>query len=593
MSKLRLRTKFLIAVVLISAGLTAVSLVIVQRTVAHHVRRGLNSDLADSVQTFRNVQAEREAGLARLAELMADLPNLKALMTSHHAPTIQDGSREMFHLSGGDLLALIDPTNKVVGFHTKAPGISPEQVQQILNRGGSAENQLQWWFAGGHLYEVVLAPIYFGPRADNSLLGVVAVGYEMNATVARQVSQVAASQVAIVCGDSVVVSTLNPEQTRDLHANLTRTLTTPEPTTWKLGKESFVVSALTLNPDETPRVTMLVLKSYDEATAFLNDLQHILLAVGLGAVLGGSVLVYFIAGTFTRPLDTLVDGVRALGRGDFRYPMHVTAASEVGELTEAFTRMRDSLRQAQQKLLDAERLATIGRMASSISHDLRHPLTAVLANAEFLADAELTPAQREELYLEIRVAVNRLTDLVDSLLELSRPAESLNAVETPVERTISRAIELVRAHRQFQQVAVTIDSTGQHTAQFDPRKMERVFYNLLLNSCQAAQSVGGHVSVNVSDQNGDLRIRVTDDGPGVEASIRDKLFQPFVSFGKENGTGLGLTIAQKIVQDHNGTLQLESSVYGRTVMQIVLPRVCRTLEIEHGKVTDTSQSFTT
>ena len=80
--------------------------------------------------------------------------------------------------------------------------------------------------------------------------------------------------------------------------------------------------------------------------------------------------------------------------------------------------MRESLHQAQQRLLNAERLATIGRMASSISHDLRHPLTAVLANAEFLADADLNRQQREELYLEIRVAVNRLTDLVDSLLEL-------------------------------------------------------------------------------------------------------------------------------------------------------------------------------
>src|ERR1700751_1989252 len=99
MGRLRLRTKFLIAMLLISAGLTAVSLVIVQRTVASHVRHGLAVDLADSVQAFRNAQADREASLARLAELMADLPNLKALMTSHHAPTIQDGSREMFHLS--------------------------------------------------------------------------------------------------------------------------------------------------------------------------------------------------------------------------------------------------------------------------------------------------------------------------------------------------------------------------------------------------------------------------------------------------------------------------------------------------------------
>ncbi len=593
MGRLRLRTKFLIAMLLTSAGLTAVSLLIVQHTVASHIRGGLNTDLANSVETFRNLQREREADLSRLAELMADLPSLKALMTSHHAPTIQDGSREMVHLSGGDLFALLDPSNQFVGFHTKSPGISREQAQQLLDRRGGLDDSLQWWFAGGHLYEVVLAPIYFGPRSDNALLGVVAVGYEMNAAVARQVSQVAASQVAILSGDTVVVSTLNAGQTAELRSQLAMSPAGAGAANWKLGKESFVVSTLTLNPDESPLVTIIVMKSYDQATAFLNHLRQLLLAVGLGAVLGGTLLVYFIAGTFTRPLEKLVDGVRALGGGDFGYPLHASAAGEVAQLTDAFARMRETLRVAQQRLLDAERLATIGRMASSISHDLRHPLTAVLANAEFLADADLSPLQREELYQEIRVAVNRLTDLVDSLLELSRPAESLNVVDAPVERTINRAIELVRSHRQFQKIVVEIESPGLHVAQFDPRKMERVFYNLLLNGCQAAQLGGGHVGVTVADHYGDLRIQIADDGPGVESSIRDKLFEPFVSHGKENGTGLGLTIAQKIVQDHNGSLYLESSIPRRTVMEILLPRVCnkKTAAI-NGRLADASQTFT-
>jgi signal transduction histidine kinase len=592
MSRWRLRTKFLIAMLLTSAGLTAVSLLIVQRTVASHVRRGLSSDLANSVETFRDLQAEREADLSRLAELMADLPSLKALMTSHHAPTIQDGSREMFHVAGGDLFALSDPSGKLMGFHVKAPGISRDQAQQLLDRRAPLGQPLQWWFAGGHLYEVVLAPIYFGPSSQNTLLGVVAVGYEMNAALAREVSQVTASQVAIVCGDTVVVSTLDAQQNEALASHIAGGPIPAGPANWDLGKESFMLSSLPVDPNETPMVHMVVLESYDQATAFLNHLRQLLLAVGLGAVLGGTALVYFIAGTFTRPLERLVEGVRALGGGDYRYPVHSAAAGEVAELTDAFTRMRDSLRQAQQRLLDAERLATIGRMASSISHDLRHPLTAVLANAEFLADAELTPAQREELYLEIRVAVNRLTDLVDSLLELSRPAESMHLVEIPVERSIGRAIELVRAHREFQSVALSIESAGLHAAQFDPRKMERAFYNLLLNGCQAAQLSGGHVGVEVVERNGDLAIEITDDGPGVESSIRDKLFQPFVSFGKENGTGLGLTIAQKIVQDHHGSLQLESSAPGRTVMQIVLPRAVAA-KTASGAVQSVSQSFTT
>ena len=122
------------------------------------MRRDLGNDLANSVETFRNAQREREAVLARSAKLMADLPSLKALMTSHHPPTIQDASGEMFRLSGGDLFALLDPTGQFVGFHTKAPGITREQAQQLLEHRNSLDQPLQWWFAGGHLYRSRAGP---------------------------------------------------------------------------------------------------------------------------------------------------------------------------------------------------------------------------------------------------------------------------------------------------------------------------------------------------------------------------------------------------------------------------------------------------
>jgi signal transduction histidine kinase len=556
---------------LTSAGLTAVSLLIVQRSVENQVRSNLRLDLANSVETFRNFQKEREESLARSAELMADLPVLKALMTSRHAPTIQDASREMFRLSGGDLFALVDQSNQIVGFHTHTPGITLEQAQALREHRTGADTPQQWWFAGGHLYEVFLAPIYFGPESSNSVLGTVAIGYEINQNVAHELARVASGEVAVVCAGTEVVSTVESSEVQKLQQALAAR-NSDEPIDVKLGNESFVVASLALNRGEPP-VTIYVMKSYDQAAQFLSHLRQLLLGVGLGAVLLGSLLVYLLASTFTRPLERLVQGVRALEKGDYAFPLEVRQDGEVGEVTKAFVGMRASLHQAQQRLLHSERLATIGTMASSISHDLRHPLTAVLANAEFLAEPDLPAKQREELYLEIRVAVHRLTDLIDSLLELSRPAEALSLTETAVEHSAGRAIELIRAHPEFQKVSVGITSTGVHFAMCDPRKMERVFYNLLLNSCQSVQARGGHVSVTVENSNSQLDIRVIDDGPGLDASIRDKVFHPFVSHGKENGTGLGLTIAQKIVQDHSGQLQVEESAPGRTVMRITLPSV--------------------
>lgn len=555
---------------LTSAGLTAVSLLIVQRSVENQVRRNLRVDLANSVETFRNFQKERQGSLARSAELMADLPVLKALMTSQHAPTIQDASGELFRLSGGDLFALVDQSNHIVGFHTHSPGITLEQAQALRESKADADGRQQWWFAGGHLYEVFLAPIYFGPEANNSLLGTVAVGYEINQTVARELARAASGQVAVVCAGENVVSTIDPAHIAALQHAVAAHGASDDPLDVMLGKERVVMASLRLN-EGAPPVTIFVMKSYDQAAQFLNHLRQLLLFVGLGAVLLGSLLVYFIARNFTRPLEKLVDGVRALGKGDYAFPLEATKVGEVGEVTQAFVGMRESLQNAQQRVLHSERLATIGTMASSISHDLRHPLTAVLANAEFLAEPGLTAKQREELYQEIRLGVNRLTDLVDSLLELSRSPESLTLSEAVIEHSVTRAIELIRAHPEFHRVTVGIASGGVHYALCDSRKMERVFYNLLLNSCQSVQLRGGHVSVAVENTNNQVDIRVIDDGPGLDASIRDKLFHPFVSHGKENGTGLGLTIAEKIVQDHSGQLQVEQSVPGCTVMRITLP----------------------
>ena len=110
---------------------------------------------------------------------------------------------------------------------------------------------------------------------------------------------------------------------------------------------------------------------------------------------------------------------------------------------------------------------------------------------------------------------------------------------------------------------------------FDQRKLERALYNLLLNACEAAPALGGKVEVTAAEVAGSVTISVADNGPGIAESIRDRLFHPFVSYGKENGTGLGLAVVQKIVQDHGGEIVVERAVHGtvqgKTIFRIVLP----------------------
>jgi signal transduction histidine kinase len=233
--------------------------------------------------------------------------------------------------------------------------------------------------------------------------------------------------------------------------------------------------------------------------------------------------------------------------------------------------MRRDLQKTHHDLLEAERMATIGRLAGSISHDLRHPLTAFLAYSEFLSEGNLDEHQRKDLYQEIRLAVNRMTDLIGSLLEFSKAHEELRPTLGNLEETIQRAIRTIRARPEYRQVSITLSHEGDTEAWFDERKLERVFHNLLLNACEAVPPHSGRIELNILRTDSELEIRVADNGRGIPDNVPDDVFKPFVSYGKENGTGLGLAVVQKIVEDHGGEIRVESSGSEGTIFKISLP----------------------
>jgi signal transduction histidine kinase len=573
MLKLRMRTKFLLSMLLITAGLTCTSLLLVRYSVRKQVKREIFADLRNSVGTFQNFQRERELTLTHSAELLADLPNLRALMTTEHEATIQDASSDLWRLAGSDLFVLTDRAGRVVALHTSSPGLTREVAQESFANSVNDESSGHWWYGGQHLYEVFLKPIYFGPASENRLLGFLTIGYEIDDRVAAQVSRIAASQVAFYYGDTVVKTTLSPMQEAELNRQrgVHAALGASGPEQIQLGEERFLITSLELAGAKNSSVRLNVLKSYDQATAFLDSLNRLLLALGLAAVLGGSALVFFISHTFTRPLANLVEGVRALEKGDFTYALDARGGDEAAEVTGAFNRMRSSLRTTQQELLEAERLATIGRMASSISHDLRHSLAAIVANAEFLCESKLSSDQREELYQEIRGAVNQMTDLIDSLLEFSRTRESLHPTYGNVRDSVARIVQTIRLHPEFHQVEITVSQEGNSSGWFDAKKLERALFNLLLNACEAVTPGAGFIEIKLSEVRNGVEIRVSDTGRGIPELIRSKLFEPFVSHGKENGTGLGLTVVQKIVQDHGGDVAVEKTSPAGTVFRLLLP----------------------
>ncbi len=566
-----LRFKFLLSLALISALLTTVSLLVVRQRVEVRVREEIAEGLKNSVTGFQHLQAERERMFERSAALLATLPPLKAVMASQHAVTIQDASKTFWKLVDSQLFVLADSQGNLLALHTASPGFGGREAHSSIARSLAQNRTRDWWFGNGRLFEVFLQTIYFGSQEDNTVMGVLAIGYEIDNSVAADVARVASGQVAFRHGSNLVATTAPAKQTTALAANLEKL--TEGDAQIDLAGERYIAASVRLSPSETEAVSLTVLKSYDEATAFLSVLNRWLVVVGFAAIVLGSALVFLVSTTFTRPLGELVKGVRALETGDFNYPLSESGSDEISVLTAAFNRMRGRLQESQHRVIEAERLATIGRMASMISHDLRHPLTAILAYAEFLSESNLSSDQRKDFYQEIRIGVNRMMDEINSLLGFSRQHEKVKPVYARVDDVIRHAIETVKILPEYQDVRIDFRHCDVCKGWFDPGKLERVILNLLFNACEAVPAETGHIEVNCERSSSGFRIRVSDNGPGVPDAIRENLFQPFVSHGKEKGIGLGLTVVQKIVQDHGGAVELESSGPKGTVFSVEVPEL--------------------
>ncbi len=386
MPRLRLRTRFLLAMLLITAGLTLTSLFLVRRTVENNVRQSIAINLRNSVSVFQDYLHERETMLTSDVALLADLPITRNIMSVSDPVTIQDASEDVADIANNDLFVLVNRAGKVLAVHTKTPGFGREAAQKYFQQSlEDRDVSSHWWFGEHHLYQTFIQPVYRGSRTNGTMLGFLVIGYEIDHRLAAEVSKVAGSHVAISCGNELISSTLRQDQlTVDNVRPLIGGSAQAEPHDVEIGSERYLATSLQLsNSPDTP-VLFTVMASYDQATKFLDQLNRYMLLLGLAAIVIGSGLVFFVSHTFTRPLGNLVGGVRALGAGDFHHPLDARGGDEVAELTRAFDRMRASLLKSQQDLLESEQLATIGRMASSISHDLRHSLAAIVANSEFL-----------------------------------------------------------------------------------------------------------------------------------------------------------------------------------------------------------------
>jgi signal transduction histidine kinase len=218
-----------------------------------------------------------------------------------------------------------------------------------------------------------------------------------------------------------------------------------------------------------------------------------------------------------------------------------------------------------------ERLSTIGQLLSGVLHDLKTPIT-VISGAVQLLVSERDETKRQHLADRVVRQVGVINSLIRETLAFARGETSLWVRKVYLHKFFGDLQEQLNQEFRGRGMSVALDLRDRGVAHFDQHKLQRAIHNLARN---AAEALGGRpgtltLSTDRRPEDGALLIRVTDDGPGISEEIRGRLFESFATYGKVGGTGLGLAIVRKIVQDHGGTIEVESRP-GNTTFTLALP----------------------
>ncbi|WP_437811319.1 ATP-binding protein [Sorangium sp. So ce1078] len=311
--------------------------------------------------------------------------------------------------------------------------------------------------------------------------------------------------------------------------------------------------------------------------------MHLLLGLGVLTLLVGAVMSLY-ARRVLAPLTAVTERANAVARGDLTPKQVLATNDEIGELATTFEGMVAAIRRARAELVNAERLAAIGKMAAHVTHEIRNPLSSIGLNLELLEeevarasaadtpDAELRPVMKEsaQLVAAIRAEVDRLSRIAEQYLSVARrPRPQL--VPERVDDLVQELVAFVRPELDRAGIAVRVDVEEEEGPEIllDESQLRQALLNLLRNAREAMPK-GGAIVVSVSFSSGAATIAVDDTGPGVPEELRASIFDPFFTT-KQRGTGLGLAVTRDIIEAHGGTISCEPREAGGTRFRIVLP----------------------
>ncbi len=284
-----------------------------------------------------------------------------------------------------------------------------------------------------------------------------------------------------------------------------------------------------------------------------------------------ALISHLIGRNLTNPIKILVDSTTRVATGNLDEQCKIKTYDEIGELAAAFNQMTKELKQSRDKLIQAERLATAGKMSASFAHEIRNPLSSMRMLAQMLMrKPEISAEKHQQSLRYILEEIERIDGIVKGLMDFARPT-ALNLVKQSIAPTLQAVLALMEANLMHHQIKLVLDlSPETPEIEFDSDKLKQAFMNVVLNAMEAMPQ-GGVLKVStIIDGDKSVGIKFADTGVGIPEEDLVHLFEPFFT-RKTKGTGLGLANVKRILEEHAGHVEIESALGEGTEVLLWLP----------------------
>jgi len=324
--------------------------------------------------------------------------------------------------------------------------------------------------------------------------------------------------------------------------------------------------------------------SLDEVDAGVRASRARLMVFAVIAIAAISLMIYMLVQRIVlKPVSQIVAATQRVAIGDLNYTVTLRKKDEIGELASSFNKMVSTLAETQRQLYQSDKLASVGRLAAGVAHEINNPLTGVLTNSSYLLKRlQDRPEIRDELEVIVR-ETKRCREIVKGLLDFARQSKPEKKVCDP-NAVVSRAVRFLSNQFALHRIEVVENlQSGLPPVNADIGQMQQVLVNLLLNADDAIGEGGGRITVGTSlvgpdtGQGGfsngkkDIQITVSDSGCGIPPKNLSKIFDPFFTTKGQKGNGLGLAMVWGIIEKHDGRISVASEMGKGTTFTILLP----------------------